>query len=86
MTCPTAYFRVLAPMVSPIVARPGEYVALWMDHSDHTLSVISADRRHTIRTANPPLGRVTGDLLHLCLDGVILGLTRADESLLVSAA
>jgi hypothetical protein len=82
MMHPTAYFRVLAPMVAPIAARPGEYVALWLHHPDYTLSVIDRHRRQTPRTANPPHGVVSGALLHLCLDGVLTGLTPADAAVL----
>lgn len=86
MTCPTAYFRVMAPMVAPIPAKPGQYLAFWMTHPDRTLSVIAADSRRTLRTANPPIGAVTGALLHLCIDGVILGLSPADELALREAS
>lgn len=86
MPVPTAYFRVLAPMVAPIRAKPGEYLALWMTHPDRTLSVMGAESRRTVRTANPPIGAVTGALLHLCIDGVILGLSPADELALRQAS
>lgn len=86
MPVPTAYFRVLAPMVAPIRAKPGEFLALWMTHPERTLSVMGAENRRTVRTANPPIGAVTGALLHLCVDGVILGLSPADELALREAS
>jgi hypothetical protein len=86
MPLPTAYFRVQQPMVGPIAARPGEFIALWMTHPKQTLSVISADRQQVLRTANAPLGAVTGQLLHLCLDDVIIGLSPSDVALLMQVA
>lgn len=73
-------------MIGPITARPGEYLAFWMTHPKQTLSVISADRKHVLRTANAPLGAVTGQLLNLCVDGVITGLSPSDVALLVRVA
>jgi hypothetical protein len=86
MPLPTAYFRVKQPMIGPIPARPGEFIALWMSHPKQTLSVISADRQQVLRTANVPLGAVTGQLLHLCLDDVVIGLSPSDVALLVRVA
>ena len=82
MIRPTAYFRVVLPIIAPIAARPGEFVALWLTHPDHSLTVISRDRTTVLRSANAPHGRVSGDLLHLCLDGAIMGLSSADEAVL----
>lgn len=73
-------------MIAPIVARPGEFLALWMSHPKHTLSVISADRQQVVRTANVPLGALTGQLLNLCLDDVVIGLSPSDVALLMQVA
>ena len=85
MPQPTAYFKVLAPMVGPIPARPGEFLALWLAHPDQTLSVIALDRAETTRSVNTPHGVVSGALLHLCLDGVITALTPRDLEVLERA-
>lgn len=82
MIRPTAYFRVHSPIISPLVARPGEFIALWLAHPDQTVSVIAVDRSGTLQTGNPPLAAVTDDLRRLCAAGVISGLAASDAALL----
>ncbi len=73
-------------MMTPVVALPGEYVLVWLNRTEETLTVVDAQRKHTVRSASVPHGIVSGALLHHCIDGTLVGLTRADEMALRWAA
>jgi hypothetical protein len=82
MPCPsTAWFLVLAPIVGPVVARPGNYVCLWLGHAVANLWVLDATGERVLARANVAEGVLYSMLLDLCNDDVIRGLSSADYAL-----
>ena len=81
-----AYFAVRQPMIAPVRARPGEWLALWIGHPEHTVLVISRDRQRVLFRGNLPLALTAEQLLTLCKQDVISGLSPSDEALLLRVA
>jgi len=75
---PSIVCRVARPILSPIVAAPGDVLAVWPGHPTHALTVLSSDGL-TVRRACPrPEGLLYGDLLHWFLDAAVL-MPEADQ-------
>ena len=86
MVRPSAYFLVHQPIIAPVTARPGEYLALYLAHPRQTVSVISRDRQQILQREAIPLAMLTAQLLTLCRDQVIQGLSASDEVVLLRVA
>ena len=75
---PAACFRVITPMIAPVVARAHQYITLWK-RDEHNVTITDEGRVCVLHCVTIPRGEISGALLHLCAGGVIAGLTLSDE-------
>jgi hypothetical protein len=71
LPAPSIVCRVLRPLMSPIVAHPGDVLTAWPGHPRLTLCVLSPDASRVLRAQYVPEGRLYADLLTLFLDAAI---------------
>ncbi len=81
---PSIVCRVVRPILSPIVAAPGDVLAAWPGHPSHTLAVAPPDLSRIIRHRFCEDGVLYGVLLDLFLDARISLPVRSQKALLTS--
>lgn len=81
---PSFVLRVVAPILAPIAATPGQRLVVWPGHPTHTLTTFTAGGR-LVRHRAVCDGCLYGPLLILCDDGALVPLTPTDAQRLASA-
>ncbi len=86
LTEPIAVLLVRAPVIAPIVARPGELIVVWPGHPTHTLTVTDGSGTQIRRHKYVPDGALYGPLLILDADGVVSCVAPEDRQRLAQSA
>ena len=71
LDAPSIICRVVRPIVGPVVAAPGDILAVWPGHPTHTLAVVSGDKATLLRHCFCADGAVYGLVLDWFLDARI---------------
>jgi hypothetical protein len=79
---PSIVCRVVRPILSPLVATPGDYLTGWPGHPTHTLAVVTSDQTTVVRHRFCADGALYGLLLDLFLDGKVRLTDQAQRRLL----
>lgn len=80
-------FRVILPLVAPIVARPGQLLAVWPDSPTHTLAVYADGARpRRLGVAYVPAFTLHGLVREWAARGVIVPVAVQEEAMTLPTA